>query len=190
MRTRSSCARTSARSSRTRSSPSWTRCWSSTQKLRAAKTEASELRASRNALSKQIGMLMGQAKKDPSKLEEAEDDQGQGRARTPTRLAELEKLEAGVSRRKSHKIMMVIPQHDRPERPHRPGRQLQCRGASASASRLCPISRSPTTRRSWRASTASTWTPRAASPATGFYYLLRRHRPPARGRCSRMRATL
>ena len=28
--------------------------------------------ANRNALSKQVGMLMGQAKKDPSKLEEAE----------------------------------------------------------------------------------------------------------------------
>ncbi len=39
---------------------------------RAAMTEANELRASRNTLSKQIGMLMGQAKKDPSKLEEAE----------------------------------------------------------------------------------------------------------------------
>ena len=38
------------------------------EKLRAAKTEANELRASRNALSKKIGMLMGQAKKDPSKL--------------------------------------------------------------------------------------------------------------------------
>ena len=35
-------------------------------------TEASELRAQRNTLSKQVGMLMGQAKKDPSKLEEAE----------------------------------------------------------------------------------------------------------------------
>ena len=35
---------------------------------RAAITEASELRASRNALSKKIGMLMGQAKKDPAKL--------------------------------------------------------------------------------------------------------------------------
>ena len=32
-------------------------------KNRAAITEASELRASRNSLSKQIGMLMGQAKK-------------------------------------------------------------------------------------------------------------------------------
>ena len=39
-------------------------------KNRAAITEASELRASRNTLSKQVGMLMGQAKKDPSKLEE------------------------------------------------------------------------------------------------------------------------
>ena len=33
-------------------------------RLRAAKTEANELRANRNALSKQIGVLMGQAKKD------------------------------------------------------------------------------------------------------------------------------
>ena len=32
-------------------------------KNRAAITEASELRASRNTLSKQVGMLMGQAKK-------------------------------------------------------------------------------------------------------------------------------
>ena len=42
------------------------------EKKRAAITEASELRAQRNTLSKQVGMLMGQAKKDPSKLEEAE----------------------------------------------------------------------------------------------------------------------
>ena len=35
---------------------------------RAAINEASNLRAERNTLSKQIGMLMGQAKKDPSKL--------------------------------------------------------------------------------------------------------------------------
>ena len=39
---------------------------------RACVSEANELRASRNTLSKQVGMLMGQAKKDPSKLEEAE----------------------------------------------------------------------------------------------------------------------
>lgn len=34
-------------------------------KNRAAITEASDLRASRNSLSKQIGMLMGQAKRIP-----------------------------------------------------------------------------------------------------------------------------
>ena len=42
-------------------------------RLRAAKTEANELRANRNTLSRQIGMLMGQAKKDPAKREEAEE---------------------------------------------------------------------------------------------------------------------
>ena len=35
---------------------------------RAAMAEANELRSARNSLSKQVGMLMGQAKKDPSKL--------------------------------------------------------------------------------------------------------------------------
>ena len=35
---------------------------------RAAISEASSLRAERNALSKKIGALMGHAKKDPSKL--------------------------------------------------------------------------------------------------------------------------
>ena len=39
---------------------------------RAAITEASELRSKRNSLSKQIGVLMGQSKKDPSKKDEAE----------------------------------------------------------------------------------------------------------------------
>ena len=38
---------------------------------RDAMTEANNLRAARNTLSKQVGMLMGQAKKDPSKLAEA-----------------------------------------------------------------------------------------------------------------------
>ena len=37
---------------------------------RAVMAEAQELRSSRNTLSKQVGMLMGQAKKDPSKLAE------------------------------------------------------------------------------------------------------------------------
>ena len=56
---------------------------------RAAITEASELRAQRNTLSKQVGMLMGQAKKDPSKLEEAEAVKAQVKANAE-RLAQLE----------------------------------------------------------------------------------------------------
>ena len=74
---------------------------------RAAITEASELRASRNALSKQIGMLMGQAKKDPSKLEEAEKIKATVKANAD-RLTELEKLEEEYEQR-IHKIMLLIP---------------------------------------------------------------------------------
>ena len=77
-------------------------------KLRAAKTEANELRANRNALSKKIGMLMGQAKKDPSKLEEAESVKAEV-AREAARLAELEKLEPQYEAELT-KRMMVIPQ--------------------------------------------------------------------------------
>lgn len=74
---------------------------------RAAITEASELRASRNQLSKQIGMLMGQAKKDPSKLEEAEKIKAQVKANAD-RLADLEAKEAEYSE-KIHTIMLNIP---------------------------------------------------------------------------------
>ena len=56
-------------------------------------TEASELRAQRNSLSKQVGTLMGQAKKDPSKLEEAEAVKAKVKANAE-RLAELERKEA------------------------------------------------------------------------------------------------
>ena len=76
-------------------------------KNRAAITEASELRASRNTLSKQIGMLMGQAKKDPSKLEEAEKIKAQVKANAE-RLEELEKLEEEYSAR-IRSIMLTIP---------------------------------------------------------------------------------
>ena len=76
-------------------------------KNRAAITEASDIRASRNALSKQIGVLMGQAKKDPSKLEEAEKIKEQVKANAE-RLAELEKLEEEYARRIRH-IMLSIP---------------------------------------------------------------------------------
>ena len=76
-------------------------------KNRAAITEASDLRASRNSLSKQIGMLMGQAKKDPSKLEEAEKVKVQVKAQAD-RLTELEGLEEEYAKR-IHEIMLTIP---------------------------------------------------------------------------------
>ena len=74
---------------------------------RAAITEASELRAKRNTLSKQVGMLMGQAKKDPSKLQEAEAAKEQVKSNA-ARLAELEQKETELEAR-IHRIMMVIP---------------------------------------------------------------------------------
>ena len=70
-------------------------------------TEASELRAQRNTLSKQVGMLMGQAKKDPSKLEEAEAAKAKVKANAD-RLAELEKRESELEG-EIHKILLVIP---------------------------------------------------------------------------------
>ncbi len=69
---------------------------------RTAKQEADDLRGSRNRISKQIGALMAQGKK-----EEAEQVKAQVTANAK-RLAELEELEAELSE-KIKKIMMVIP---------------------------------------------------------------------------------
>ena len=77
------------------------------ERSRAAITEASDLRAKRNSLSKQVGMLMGQAKKDPSKLEEAEAVKAQVKANAE-RLAELEALEGQLAEEIRH-IMLQIP---------------------------------------------------------------------------------
>ena len=74
---------------------------------RAAITEASELRSQRNTLSKQVGMLMGQAKKDPSKLEEAEAVKAKVKAQAE-RLTWLEQRE-GELEQEIRKIMMTIP---------------------------------------------------------------------------------
>ena len=72
------------------------------EKARAAQMEADELRASRNKLSKQIGALMGQGKK-----EEAEEVKAQVSANA-ARLAELEVQEKELSE-KVTKSMMSIP---------------------------------------------------------------------------------
>ncbi len=69
--------------------------------------EAQDLRTARNTLSKQVGMLMGQAKKDPSKLEEAEAAKAKVKANAD-RLAELEARETELAQ-EIRKIMMVIP---------------------------------------------------------------------------------
>ena len=74
---------------------------------RAAIAEAQELRTQRNKLSKEVGKLMGQAKKDPAKLEEAEAVKAQVKAQAD-RLAELEQKEAELAE-KIRKILLVIP---------------------------------------------------------------------------------
>ena len=71
--------------------------------FRAAIKEANELRASRNKISKQIGALMAQGKKDEA--EEAKKQVAQG----ATRLAELEGIEKELEE-KLNKVMMTIPQ--------------------------------------------------------------------------------
>ena len=74
---------------------------------RAAISEASDLRSKRNSLSKQIGVLMGQAKKDPSKREEAEALKEQVKAQAD-RLAELEVQERELEA-KLREVMLVLP---------------------------------------------------------------------------------
>ena len=75
---------------------------------RAAIAEADQLRSNRNQLSKQIGMLMGQAKKDPGKLAEAEAVKAQVKEQAD-RLAELERQETELDA-KLHHDMLLIPQ--------------------------------------------------------------------------------
>ena len=71
-------------------------------KKRATQAEADKIRAARNKLSKEIGKLMGQGKK-----EEAEEIKAQVAANAE-RLAELEKMEPELESR-ILKIMMTIP---------------------------------------------------------------------------------
>lgn len=85
---------------------------------RAAINEASNLRAERNTLSKQIGMLMGQAKKDPSKLAEAEAVKAQVTAQA-ARLADLSA--GGRARGQDPQDHAHHPADHRPERAARPG---------------------------------------------------------------------
>ena len=76
--------------------------------LRATIQQAQDLRTARNQLSKKVGMLMGQSKKDPSKLVEAEAAKEEVRKNADL-LAQLEVLE-GELNEKIRKIMLTIPQ--------------------------------------------------------------------------------
>ena len=70
--------------------------------------EAQALRTARNAKSKQVGVLMGQSKKDPSKLAEAEALKAEVKA-DADRLAWLEGREDELAAA-IRKILLVIPQ--------------------------------------------------------------------------------
>ena len=71
-------------------------------KSRAVKTEADSLRANRNKVSKEIGMLMAQGKKEEAMAAKSKVTE------FSERLAECEKLEAEYSEQVTN-IMMVIP---------------------------------------------------------------------------------
>ena len=131
---------------------------------RAAMQEASDLRALRNQLSKKVGMLMGQAKKDPSKLAEAEEAKAQVKANAD-RLAQLEQMEEKLAA-DLHRIMLVIPQMIDPSVPIGPDDScnVEVQRFGEPKTPDFPI---PYTRRSWSASTAWTWTPPHGSAGRG-----------------------
>ncbi len=72
------------------------------EQYRASQKEADDLRASRNKISKEIGMLMGQGRKEEAAAKKAEV------TANSQRLAELETLETELSE-KIRKIMLTIP---------------------------------------------------------------------------------
>ena len=77
------------------------------EKSRAAQGEADQIRAERKKLSKEIGKLMGQAKKDPSKMAEVEEV----KAKVNAMAERLEQLDA-IKKEADEivlKDMMVIP---------------------------------------------------------------------------------
>ena len=122
-------------------------------KYRAALKEVEALKAARNKLSKANGPLFGQLKKCTDEAQKAElqaqiDANNAAVKADADKMAELEKEEEELSARIQE---ITIPITWR---------------LSASASPLCRISPSRTTPRSWRALTASIWTPQAAWPVT------------------------
>ena len=121
-------------------------------KYRAALKEVEALKAARNKLSKANGPLFGQLKKCTDEAQKAElqaqiDANNAAVKADADKMAELEKEEEALSAR-IQEIMYSIPQMIDPSVP------------------IGRISPSRTTPRSWRALTASIWTPQAAWPVT------------------------
>ena len=118
---------------------------------RKVKKEADDLRASRNKISKQIGALMGQGKK-----EEAEEVKKQV-TEASDHLAELEEKEKDLDAR-IKKIMMTIPNIIDPSVPigKDDSENVEVRNTESRWSRIL---RSRTIRRSWRNLMASIWIP-------------------------------
>ena len=126
---------------------------------RKTQQEADDLRAKRNQLSKEIGKLMGQGKKDEAEAVKTQVAEG------AARLAELEEKEKELQE-KVTKIMMTIPNIIDP---YRSARMIPAMWRSRSlASRLFRILRSRITPRSWSVLTALIWMLQARWQETDF----------------------
>jgi seryl-tRNA synthetase len=115
-------------------------------------------------------MLMGQAKKDPSKQAEAEAVKAQVK-KNAERLAELESRRSELGEKITTIMMTISPRSSTPACPSARTTPTTWR-CSASASPRCPILRSPTTPRSWRASDGIDMDAAGRVAGNGFYYLL------------------
>ena len=124
---------------------------------RKTQQEADDLRAKRNQLSKEIGKLMGQGKKDEAEAVKTQVAEG------AARLAELEEKEKELQE-KVTKIMMTIPNIIDPS-----VRMIPAMWRSRSlASRLFRILRSRITPRLWSVLTALIWMLQARWQETDF----------------------
>ena len=125
---------------------------------RACLKEVEALKAARNKLSKANGPLFGQMKKCTDEAKRAElqaqiDSNNAAVKADADKMAQLEAEQEKMAAR-IQEIMYTIPNMIDPSVPIGPDDSY------------CRISRSRTTPRSWRALTASIWTPPAVWPAT------------------------
>ena len=130
------------------------------KEYRESRQQADTLRNQRKTLSKQIGGLMAQGKKD-----EAEATKAQVAAPWRTSWPRLEEKEEQLHER-NQEAHDGHPQHHRPQRCPSARTTARMWSWSASASRRCRISRCPIMWTSWSAWTALIWTRPARPPAT------------------------